>query len=351
VIRQLVSNRPADKFSSTILCIDGQIGEIGQQVRAQGTNVLSVKRSPGLDFSVVRMIRKTIRETGADVVRCHQYTPWVYGWLGSLGTDANVVFTEHGRFHSDRYHYKAMLINPLMARLTGGVIAISHATRKALARYEFVPASKIQVIYNRICGLERDNHAVSAVRRELGIPEGDRVIGTVVRLDQVKNQSMMLRAFAQVVSQHPDSWLLMVGDGPSRQNLEHLANTLGITDRVIFTGFRPEPAGYFAAMDIFLLTSHTEGPSMTLLEAISLDIPAITTAVGGNPEIIRDGETGILVSTDSPKELTTAINALRENESLRFSMGKASKRRFDGRFSVTLMVSGYQALYQQLIRG
>jgi len=351
VIRQLVSNLSADRFSNTILCIDGQIGEIGQQVRAQGISVLSVKRSPGLDLGLVRVIRKTIRQTEADIVHCHQYTPWVYGWLGSLGTDAKVVFTEHGRFHPDRYRYKAMLFNPLMAWMTGGVIAISYATRKALARYEFVPASKIQVIYNGISGLKRDNEAVSTVRRELEIPEGDRIIGTVARLDPVKNQSMMLRAFAQVVSQHPDCWLLMVGDGPSRQNLEHLAITLGITDRVIFTGFRPEPADYLSAMDIFLLTSHTEGTSMTLLEAMSLDIPAITTAVGGNPEIVKNGETGILVPTDSPKELATAINTLLENESIRFSMGEASKRRFDSRFSVTPMVSGYQALYQQFLRG
>lgn len=231
------------------------------------------------------------------------------------------------------------------------MIAISYATRKALARYEFLPASKIQVVYSGISALKRDYEAVSTVRRELEIPEGDRIIGAVGRLDPVKNQSMMLRAFAQVASQHPDCWLLMVGDGPSRQNLKHLANTLGIIDRVIFTGFRPEPADYLAAMEIFLPTSHTEGTFMTLLEAISLGIPAITTAVGGNPEIVKDGETGILVPTDRPKELATAINALLENESLRFAMGEASKWRFDSRFSVMPVVSGLQVHYQQLVGG
>jgi len=88
-----------------------------------------------------------------------------------------------------------------------------------------------------------------------------------------------------------------------------------------------------------------------LLEAISLGIPAITTAVGGNPEIVKDGETGILVPTDRPKELATAINALLENESLRFAMGEASKWRFDSRFSVMPVVSGLQVHYQQLVGG
>ncbi|SFR58746.1 Glycosyltransferase involved in cell wall bisynthesis [Marinobacter daqiaonensis] len=351
VIRQLVTGLAQEKFINSVLCIDGEVGDIGEQVRREGVEVFAFQRNPGFDRQLIHRIRSMIREFDVRIVHCHQYTPWVYGWMASWGTAAKVIFTEHGRFHPDRYRYKAALINPLMALMTRNVVAISEATRKALARYEFVPAGKIQVVYNGIKGLVRDPEAVSAVRQQEGIPDGHRVLGTVARLDPVKNQAMMLEAFARVLPRWPDTWLLMVGDGPARTSLEQQARTLGIADRVIFTGFRPEPADYLAAMDLFLLTSHTEGTSMTLLEAMSLGIPVIATAVGGNPEIVGDGETGLLVPTDNPVALAVAIEDLLGNDAVRKGMGDAGRKRFDARFSVSPMVCGYEQLYQQMLRG
>src|SRR5690554_7746601 len=197
-----------------------------------------------------------------------------------MGTGAKVVFTEHGRFYPDRYRYKGALINPLLAILTPAVVAISSATRDALAKYEFMPKSKIQVIYNGIQPLKADPARINELRSELGIPTHSFVYGTVSRLDPVKNQIMMLESFAHCLKDYPESYLLMVGDGPERQRLEDQAESLGVSEKVIFTGFITEPARHLALMDVFLLSSYMEGTSMRFLEAMSFGIPVVVIDVG-----------------------------------------------------------------------
>lgn len=351
VIRQLVTGLPSDTCVSCVACIDGYVGEIGRQLQSYNIPVFALNRSPGIDRELVRNLRSKVRELGIDVVHCHQYTPWFYGWLATLGTGTPVVFTEHGRFHPDRYRYKALPVNLVMAMTTSAIVAISRATRSALAKYEFLPKSRVQVLYNGIRGLSRNTEGARVVRRELGIPDGDFVMGTVARLDPVKNQRMMLEGFAGILEEYSDSWLLMVGDGPDRAMLEEYAVTLGVDSRVIFTGFRDQPADYLAAMDLFLLTSHTEGTSMTLLEAMSLGIPAIATAVGGNVEIVDQEKSGLLIPTEQPAALTDAIRRLRRAPDLVDSLRAGSLGRFEARFSISHMVAGYRELYRKALRG
>lgn len=350
VIRQLVTNLPADNFKSRVLCIDGHVGEIGKQIAEEGIPVFALQRAPGFDWELAKQIRRVIRSHQIDIVHCHQYTPWVYGWLAHIGTSAKVMFTEHGRFYPDRYRLKAVVINPLIALATNAVIAISSSTRDSLARYEFIPKKKIQVIYNGIRGLNRDAEIAYKIRNELGIPGNAFLMGTVARLDPVKNQSMMLEAFAGILSNDRNTWLLIVGDGPVREILEDKARSLGISANVVFAGFQAYPENYLAAMDLFLLSSHTEGTSMTLLEAMSMGIPAVATAVGGNKEIIDDGKTGYLTGPNETGEFRdAAIRFQTADGALRKKMSEACKQRFTGFFSVSSLVDNYSACYHSLL--
>ena len=350
VIRHLVTALDPLRFQNQIFCIDGYVGEIGQHLHGHGIEVVSLKRGKGLDISLVKHIRRMVQERRIDIIHCHQYTPWVYGWMAAWGTKARVIFTEHGRFHPDKYRYKAILFNPFFALTTEAVVAISEATKKALARYEFVPNHKIHLIYNGLVLLEVPPDQITNLRKTLGIGKNDLLLGTVARLDPVKNQLMMLAAFKKVNQNKPHTWLLLVGDGPSRQVLESAAKDLGISERVIFTGFIEDPARYLAAMDLFLLSSHTEGTSMTLLEAMSLGIPAVATRVGGNPEIVKDGETGILTEPDSAQSFSEAIVWLLENSELRQRMSAKSIEVFHQEFSVDTMASSYSELYNSACR-
>ncbi len=345
VIRQLVLGMAKRGVTSEILCIDGHVGTIGQALQESGVAVHQQKRKQGFDWSLPGVIKKHLRTGQFDVIHCHQYTPWIYGWLGALGTKASVVFTEHGRFHPDSHRRKARLINPLLAHLTPAIVAISEATKKALVEYEYIPANKIQVIYNGIVPLVKDEMAAKAIREELGIPAKALVVGTVSRLDPVKNQPMMLKAFRLFLNKYPNAFLLMVGDGPDRDKLLGLAQKLGIGDNTIFTGFITSPVHHLSIMDLFLLSSHTEGTSMTLLEAMSLKIPAVVTNVGGNPEITVQNTTGKLTEPDNAESFANAMIELASSSRVKKELGEKARQRFCERFSAQAMIERYLSIY------
>lgn len=351
VIRQLITSTSGDRVQHSIVCIDGYVGEIGKSLEKQGITLYSVQRQPGFDLSLIQTIRGIVRDGKFDLVHGHQYTPYLYAWLAARTTPARVVFTEHGRFYPDRYRYKAMLINPVISLMTPAVIAISRATARALSRYEFIPASKIRVIYNGIAGLDREPGEMVRIRSDLNIPDNALVVGTVSRLDPVKNQAMMIRAFQRFREQVPDAVLLIVGDGPERDALEKQVAACGLQDRVRFTGFIEQPQQYLALMDIFLLSSFTEGTSMTLLEAMSLGIPCVATRVGGNPEIVVDGETGLLVVSDDAEGFAGAMIRLAKDTETRKRFSAAGIRRFREEFSVNRMADEYLSVYQYCMGG
>jgi len=347
VIRQLATNLDSARFHCEVACIDGEVGAIGQTLEAEhGIKIHARQRAPGIDLKTVLWLRALIKSGGFDIVHCHQYSPYTYGWFAHWETGARVMFTEHGRFHPDQHRKKARFINPIIARTSSHLVAISNATRDALVEYEYLPRNRIDVIYNGIAPLTVDANRRETLRQELGLNPGETVIGTVARLDAVKNQAMMIRATRYLRDQNHKVRLLLVGDGPERDKLQTLTTDLELEASVIFTGFQSQPADYLSLMDIFLLPSFTEGTSMTLLEAMSLGIPTVATRVGGTPEIVADGETGILTGSDNLDEFTDALKLLIEQLPKRKQMAHKAKQRFRDRFSVAQMVEQYQQLYE-----
>ena len=348
VIRQIVENIDHQAFEQHVLCIDGKIGELGQVLQQQGIAVSHLQRSSGLDRALISGLRRYIERHGIDVVHCHQYTPYVYGLLASLFTPAQVVFTEHGRFYPDRFKWKRVVINPLLAAMTKFITAISKSTAMALAKFENMPKRKIQIIYN---GTKLQPEAIDAAQQrawkaQFGFDQDTIVFGTISRLDPIKNQAMMIRAFAQVQRQLPKARLLLIGDGPLMKELVDLSQSLGVTDKVHFSGFVTAPQKYFSIIDVFLLPSLSEGTSMTLLEAMSYQTPSVVTAVGGNPEIVIHNETGLVIPNEDEPALVSSMLTLAEDMSLRAELGEKAGRRYLANFSEKNMVAQYEALYR-----
>ncbi len=347
VIRQLVTNLDKNRFHNEIACIDGEVGAIGRALETEhGIKHHARQRASGFDLKTILWLRHLIKSGNFDIVHCHQYSPYAYGWFAHWGTGAKVVFTEHGRFHPDQYRKKARFINPFIARTSHKLVAISSATRDALVEYEYFPKDRITVIYNGIAPLEVTDKQRSALNEELQIEPGETVIGTVARLDAVKNQALMLKATRTMLDQGFQVRLLLVGDGPERENLEKLAAKLNLAESIIFTGFQSQPAAYLSLMDIFLLPSFTEGTSMTLLEAMSLGIPTVSTRVGGTPEIVADGETGKLVESNDLSAFTRAIQEILRDRGALSKMSQRAKTRFEERFSAQQMVQQYERCYE-----
>lgn len=333
------------EFESEILCLEPNLGPFGEQLQEQGIKITNLHWTSGFDLKLIKRIRAYIKENNVDVLHCHQYTPWVYGAMAAAFTKVKVIFTEHGRFYPDSSNWKRRYINPVLLKFTDHVTAISKATKQALVDYEFIPENCIEVIYNGIKPLVADPKQVKALRQDLNIPEDASIVGTVARLDPIKNQTMMIEAFSLVLKEHPNIYLLIVGDGEERQRLEKLVDELKIRQNVIFTGYVAKPVNHIALMDIFLLSSLSEGTSMTLLEAMSLSKPCVVTDVGGNSEVIKCELNGVVTpSYDKTSFSKGVLNIILSSERNKH-LSKGANDTFNSKFISFAMKSNYEKLY------
>jgi glycosyltransferase involved in cell wall biosynthesis len=344
VIKNLIEGANTNEFENSIFCIESPVGPFGKMLMDKGIIIHSEARQPGFDLQLVKNIRKYIKHHKIDILHCHQYTPWVYGTIAAMFTKTKIVFTEHGRFYPDSSTWKRKLLNPLLNLFTDSVVAISEATKQALVEFENIPRRSIDVIYNGIAELKVDNEKVKQLK--LALELDDKIIlGTIARFDPIKNHKMMLRAFANISIQHANAVLVIVGDGDERTNLENLVDELEIKDKVIFTGYNPNPQHYLAMMDIYLLSSFSEGTSMTLLEAMSLGKPCIVTDAGGNTEIIKHKENGLVTGNDNLEQFTDCCNQLIADIVKQKLYGEAGRKIFEENFSLNNMLNRYRAFY------
>lgn len=347
VITQLVQNLDPSFYENCIGCTDGQVGLLGENLKKEGIEFHVFNRKPGLDTKLIVEIRAALKRNQIDIIHCHQYSPYIYGVLAAVFTSVKVVFTEHGRFHPDSYSWKRRLVNPFLGWVTHSIVAISKATAEALAHYEWFSTRSIQVVYNGIQSAESDGGIDH--RPEMGISQDEVVFGTIARFDTIKNLPMMIEGFREANKANPRTRLLLVGDGDERQNLESLVDQYQLGDAVIFTGYQQDTAKYMSVIDIYLLTSYSEGTSMTLLEALSMGVCSIVTRVGGNAEIIEHQVNGIIVDSEDVVDLSAWMIKLGNDSEHRSSLALDGKSVFAEKFSVETMTSQYTEIYQRIL--
>jgi glycosyltransferase involved in cell wall biosynthesis len=206
-------------------------------------------------------------------------------------------------------------------------------------------------IYNAV---DVKDHAikidVQEKKRQLNISPDEKVIGIVARLVPVKNHRTLFAAFKKVRQACPKTRLLIVGEGPLDEDLRRFAAELGETENILFLGKRDDVRELLHIMDVVCLASLSEGLSLTLLEAMASARPAVATNVGGNPELVLDGLTGLLVPPRDPERMAEAIVALLRDDGRRRSMGEAGRRRVEEKFNIQNCVKEYEELYFTLAR-
>jgi glycosyltransferase involved in cell wall biosynthesis len=231
------------------------------------------------------------------------------------------------------------------------VVAVSSDAAAVCRGVEGIAEDKVRIILNGI-DTERytpDPTARTNQRRSFGIDAATLLIGIVARLSPEKNHQLLLRACGTLHRRGVQFHLLVIGDGPSRGGLEAVALTAGIADQVTFLGARDDVASLLPALDVFALSSTTEGISLTLLEAMSCELPVVATAVGGNPEVVDDGVTGYVVPLDD-SDMADALQRFSHGagtapSDARSVMGKAGRDRVLRHFSLERAVEEYHALY------
>ena len=337
-------------FQVLVCCLD-EPGIWGRELRKEGIPVYALYRSPGIDLSVIFALDQILKDHEVDLIHAHQYSPFFYAALSRLFfPKARLLFMEHGRHWPETKKPLKNIFNRLFLQpLTQEIVAVSKEVRERLRVYEGLSKGRIRVIYNginpplRISAEER-----TALRRYWGIDHSTFVAVTVGRLDPIKNIPLFLKALVLVRQKIPIR-ALIIGDGPERNYLERLAVHLGLEKAVTFTGYRKDATRLMQIGDVFVLSSFSEGTSLALLEAMACGLPSVVTEVGGNPEVVADGQTGFVVASEDPVQMAAALYVLAENPFLAQKMGEAARHRFEQKFTFEKMMQAYQELYYQML--
>jgi glycosyltransferase involved in cell wall biosynthesis len=188
----------------------------------------------------------------------------------------------------------------------------------------------------------------TAYRATLGVGPTDTLLACVARFHPVKDHAMLIRAFARIAPQFPQAKLLLAGEGPLRESLEQQVAQAGIAEQVRFLGVRRDVPQLLAAVDAFALTSVSEAASLTVLEAMASRLPVVVTAVGGNPEMVRDGIDGDLVPRGDDAACAEALARLLADPALGRKRGEAGRERVEERYRLADTIERYHQLYRRL---
>jgi sugar transferase (PEP-CTERM/EpsH1 system associated) len=343
VVYDLVRRADDSRLAVRVVCL-GPIGEWGPKFEALGVPVESLDVLNRGTWGRTLAVARRLRELRPDVLHTHNPAPHLVGALASrLAGVPVVIHTKHGRNYPG--NRKWVWANRLAAWLSNKVVAVSGDAAAVATDIERVPPSKVAVIRNGV-----DLSRFHAVERQ---PTGNqRRAVHVARISfDSKDQETLVRAVRMVVDIEPDFVLDIVGDGPDRANLEALCDRLELRRHVNFAGFRENIHDYLSQAEFFVLSSVTEGISLTLLEAAASGLAIVATRVGGNPEVVADGETGLLVPPRSPDDLATAMLALLADRDRAAAMGRAGRLRIEEQFDLTRAVAAYEDLYHSLRNG
>lgn len=337
---------------------------IGQKARGHDVSVLSLAAAPdgamagefaqagvavgrvpkrgGLDPTLVPRLARELRQRRAEIVHTHNPLPLIYGAPAARLAGAAAIHTKHGVNPGSRGH---RLLRRAAAQLAHAFVAVSDTTAAQARAQHDAPPSRLHTIPNGI-RLDRyapDAEARAATRVELGL--GDAwVVGTVGRLDSYKNQALLVRAMAPLLSSRVR--LVIIGDGDARSEVEAAVAALPEPRWVVMTGRRMDVPRLVHAFDVFAMSSTTEGLPLVVPEAMAAGLPIISTAVGGLPSVIDDGVTGLLVPVEEPP-LAAALARLEADRELARTMGDKARETALARYSHDRMVEAYLELYAQ----
>ena len=346
VIDLIAAQRDAG-HTCRVICLF-EPGQLANELTGQGVEVTACHKRRGMDWAAVRRARALLRRHPGAVLHTHNATAHYHAVLAALGLPlARVINSRHSMGAKDPRSRKEWLYRRSM-RLTDYVAGVCEAARECFADQGVRPRQSLLAVPNGI-RLERfqvtDAARRAALAAELGWPADSRVIGTVGRLQPVKDQQALLRAFAQVRVNVPKAVLAVVGDGNLRAPLERLAGELELGDAVRFLGDRSDVPRLLTGMEVFALSSLSEGYSIALLEACAAALPIVATDVGGNREIVRDGRNGRLVAPGDPAGLAEALQAVLAAPEAAERMGQAGRDWVLAEGSFRTMALRYERLY------
>lgn len=321
---------------------------IGEVFKENGISILELPLKGAADIKSAQKLAAYCHQNGIDIVHAHLARDyWIASFLKFFYSKIRLVFTRH-------------LLNPipstflrrLILKKVDKVIAVSEAVKDELIKQNLFPASRIIRIYNGIDVGRFESAKPGKIRKDLGLNEHNKLIGTVGQISPHKGSDIFIKSAAEIAKSYPDAKFILVGDdfrnGEYIQELTQLSIELGIGDQVIFLGPRSDIPEVMKDLDIFVLASRNEPFGLVITEAMAAGVPVIVTKAGGAKEIV-DETTGLLVDVGQPAALVAAIESLLKNESLAKQFGNAGRVRAIKMFGLDRMVDEIMAVYNEVL--
>lgn len=342
--------------------VDPHEGDMLGLAAAKGVSPLIIPElgrelHPWRDLTTLVKLHRLFRRERPQLVHTHTAKAGAVGRLAARMAGVPViVHTFHGHvfqgYFGPRKTRVFIALERFLARLSDRIVTVSDGQRRELADYGIAPLDKIAVVplgFDLEPFLTVTQEAGDRWRREIGVPRGALLVGIIARLTPVKNHRMFLDMARRVADAIPEAWFAVVGDGELRAELEVYTADLNLDGRVRFTGWVSDMPAVYAGLDVVALTSLNEGTPVTLIEGMAAGRPVVSAAVGGVPDIVADGESGLLAPPGDAVALGQAIVTLLRDPARRRTMGLAGRESVRQRFDVRRLVGDIEQLYLELL--
>lgn len=337
-------------FVPAVACLSEVAEPHASSLRRDGIEVTLFPRRGRRDVARVRGLASMLRETGAHLVHSFLVGANAYAYAASrlAGLRRLIVSSRTTMPIPSR---ASRLVHSWVFRSASKVIANAESVKEFTSAYYGVPAASIRVVRNGVdtAGARAAAGDRAAARAEMGVPAEAVLVGTVGRLSREKNLDLFVDLAAALARESPSTRFAVVGDGPRRDALARSIRTAGLTERVALPGARSDVQRLLAAMDVFVLTSDTEGLPNAVLEAMAAGLPVVATRVGGVGELVADGLSGHLVPPGQIVPLLTAVRALVADPGLRARQGSAGLGRIASDFGVARMIEATAGVYEEVL--
>lgn len=350
IVAQIANGLDRKKYEVSVACLFGA-GFWAEQLRNNGIVVENLEMRGKFDFGAVSRLSSLLRKSEIQLINTHLFHANQLGTLTSKLVRVPVIISTRHNVVIGGRHRDA--INRLLAPLRDFSIAVSESVKLTEIEKSHTNPKKISTISNGIDTreyLHSDEGRVATLKKEFGLTNDDSVVVFVGRIVPQKGINILLKAASYLVTEYQNLKILLVGGGSSEPEARRLVTEYGLENSVIFGGFRSEISEILAIGDIFVLPSLWEGLPLGIIEAMSAGKPVVATRVGGVPEIVVDGETGLLVPAGNHVALGDALAQLLVDRELAIQIGEAGRKRAIEHFDIRKTVKKTEALYDRLIK-
>lgn len=342
----LVARLPRDRFEPWVCSTRFAAPEVSEELADAGVTHISLRRTGKLDVHRLSGLATLLRSGRFDVIHAHMFGSNVWGTLFGRACGVPVVIAhEHNWSYSGEF-LRRMIDHHLIGRYATRFVAVSESNRRRMIEVEGIPSDKVVVLPTAY--IPHRLTEPTDIRAELGLPPSARVIGVAATLRIEKALEVMIAALAQLVHRFGDAHLVIAGDGPQRETLERQAGRSGLAGHVHFLGERRDVTQILQTVEIGALSSDWEGMPLFVLECMATGTPVVATDVGGLPEIVEHGRTGLLVPPRDPAALAAALGELLADPARGRSLAAAAAAGMED-LTIDAVTRRFAALYEQLL--